>query len=449
MAKLFLPSVRCPSCSHANDADFRFCQQCGYTRQRVVRSAAPSLQVDLAPIDARLQQLLNYDQATSYTRQKHSLQKELEDFLVSLPGRPTLATVTPRDLCRFLVFKDKHGKTQVHRHPCAFLGQRGLHSCGCPLRLSYKTVDSYIGKLRSIFHSIGRDGEWDRRLGLGNPAADKQLKDYLRLLTAEQLQARITPKQATPFFLDKLAQLAQHIDHALAIPNIPVVRQYLLARDQAYFKAVFFSGDRPGDMGQVQVPGILRFPNDDGFLFNHVWGKTLRDGDSNVFGIRRNSNTTICPVIGIERYIEIARKLNIDLTTGYLFRPTTPKGGIANSPLSSSTAEARLKLYLQEMGADDGETLHGFRAGCAVTLALSGAELSEIMDHVGWTRRHTALYYIKLAKVLNPQGASATLASDNVGEGIVGWTEMNDLKRFVCAFPILDSQKRPSTVDHA
>ncbi len=71
------------------------------------------------------------------------------------------------------------------------------------------------------------------------------------------------------------------------------------------------------------------------------------------------------------------------LQTGYLFRPTTPQGGVQNSPLTSSTAEARLKVYLTEMGTDDGETLHGFRAGCAVTLALSGAKLSEIMDHVG------------------------------------------------------------------
>ena len=35
------------------------------------------------------------------------------------------------------------------------------------------------------------------------------------------------------------------------------------------------------------------------------------------------------------------------------------------------------------MGSDNGETLHGFRAGYATTLALSGAELSEITDHVG------------------------------------------------------------------
>ena len=48
------------------------------------------------------------------------------------------------------------------------------------------------------------------------------------------------------------------------------------------------------------------------------------------------------------------------------------------------------------MGSDDGETLHSFRSGCAITLALSGAELSEIMDHVGWTRRHTALHYLTI-----------------------------------------------------
>ena len=113
---------------------------------------------------------------TSYKKQKDSLQRELETFLSALPGFVTMATVTPRDLCRFLIFKDSHCKTQVHRNSCEFLGQRCKHSCGCFLRLFYKTVDSYIGKLRSIFHSIGRDGEWDKRLGLGSPASDKLVR---------------------------------------------------------------------------------------------------------------------------------------------------------------------------------------------------------------------------------------------------------------------------------
>ena len=196
--------------------------------------------------------------------------------------------------------------------------------------------------------------------------------------------------------MEKLAQLSDYIDRNLQSPNITPTQRFILARDQEYFKAVFFSGDRPGDMGPVKVPKILRFPNDDGFLFNPVWGKTFRDGDNNVFGIKRNPQTKICPVQRIEHYMAVAQQLRIDLTRVYLFRPTTPQGGILDAPFSSTAAEARLKRYLREMGSDDGETLHGFRAGCAITLALSGAEFSEIMDHVGWTRRHTALHYLTI-----------------------------------------------------
>ena len=52
-------------------------------------------------------------------------------------------------------------------------------------------------------------------------------------------------------------------------------------------------------LARLKVSGILRFPNDVGFPFNHVWGKTLRDGDENLFGIGRNPHTTICHIRGI------------------------------------------------------------------------------------------------------------------------------------------------------
>ena len=149
---------------------------------------------------------MDFDRATSHAKQKDSLRKEFETFLASLPGHIALATVTPRDICRFVVFKDKNGKTQIHLNGCKYIGQAGWYTCGCPICLSYRTVDSYVGKLRAIFYSIGRDGEWDKRLGLGNPASDKPVKDFLKLVTAKQLQARLTPTQATPFFVDKLTQ---------------------------------------------------------------------------------------------------------------------------------------------------------------------------------------------------------------------------------------------------
>ena len=87
------------------------------------------IDINLDEIDTRLNQLWNFDQATSYSKQKDSLQKEVVNFPLGLLGKPSLAIVSPCNLCHFLVFKDGGGKTQVHRNGCVYLGQRGTHSC--------------------------------------------------------------------------------------------------------------------------------------------------------------------------------------------------------------------------------------------------------------------------------------------------------------------------------
>ena len=89
------------------------------------------------------------------------------------------------------------------------------------------------------------------------------------MLNAEKLRARVTPKQATPLYVDKLTQLSLFLERRL-VQSVTPLHSFIIARDQAYFKTVFFSGDRPGDWGQVKVAEILRFLNDNGFLFNHI-----------------------------------------------------------------------------------------------------------------------------------------------------------------------------------
>ena len=79
-------------------------------------------------------------------------------------------------------------------------------------------------------------------------------------------------------------------------------------------------------------------------------------------------------------------------------------------------------------------------------MALTGADRSEIMEHVGWARRHMALYYLQLAKVLNPSGASAMLAETPLNEAATPWKNTNEFKRFDCAFPSGTSQKRSHLV---
>ncbi|KAK3243404.1 hypothetical protein CYMTET_46939 [Cymbomonas tetramitiformis] len=46
-----------------------------------------------------------------------------------------------------------------------------------------------------------------------------------------------------------------------------------------------------------------RFPDDSGFLFNYVWGKTLRSGDEHIFGIKRLADKPKCPISALEDYL--------------------------------------------------------------------------------------------------------------------------------------------------
>ncbi|KAK3734287.1 hypothetical protein QZH41_015130, partial [Actinostola sp. cb2023] len=359
-----------------------------------------SFELDLHSIDARLAELRLAASAAPYEKQKSALQQELETFLAALPLPKNLPSSSPDHICKFLVWKDRLGKTQVHATGCPHLGRKGITLCGCPTRLAYGTVDSYIGKLRAIFRNTGQDEPWDGRLQSGNPASAQVVRDYLEAVTSEQLQARVTPKQAHPLFMQKLLLLSRFLSKQMTNTTVTPTDLFILARDQAYFKALFFSGDRGADLGLVKTPEILRFPDDTGFLFHHIWGKTLRDGSSNVFGLKRHPNQILCPIAAMETYVAIASELGINLSHGYLFRPTDPHGRIVDKPLTHPTAESRLKIYLTQAGIDEGETLHSFRSGCANTLALSGVRLADVMGHIGWRSDKTALYYLKLSEVL-------------------------------------------------
>ena len=164
---------------------------------------------------------------------------------------------------------------RVHSNGCPHLGKRDVHPCGCPVRLSFNTLDSFMGKLRAIFAAVGRQGELKSSLQLGNPASALEVKSYLKAFTAEQLQARVTVKQGVPLLLPKLHSLARFLRRKMNTPGICVQDLYILARNQAFLKTLFFSSDRGSDLRNVKTLEILRFPSVDGFLFSHIWGKII------------------------------------------------------------------------------------------------------------------------------------------------------------------------------
>lgn len=77
------------------------------------------------------------------------------------------------------------------------------------------------------------------------------VKRYLKALTEEQLQARVLPQQAEPFFVHDLMILCSKIEGLLKDPDIDPTHVFIYARDLAYFKLHFFSGDRSSDLSHI------------------------------------------------------------------------------------------------------------------------------------------------------------------------------------------------------
>ena len=85
--------------------------------------------------------------------------------------------------------------------------------------------------------------------------------------------------------------------------------------------------------------------------------------------------------------------MNVDLSAGFLFRPTSKKGGILNAPLLASTVQARLVNYLSSLGINEGDSVHGFRAGNSILQRLLGMSKEEVAKHIGWKSTALVDYY--------------------------------------------------------
>ena len=102
-----------------------------------------------------------------YERQKDSLEVQLSSFLRSLVPPKKFSAAMAEDIVKFLTSMDAAGKQKLHVRSCS------SKTWSCPKRLAAGTVDSYIGKLRSIFNRLGRTR-------FSNPLSHLCVKEYLK-----------------------------------------------------------------------------------------------------------------------------------------------------------------------------------------------------------------------------------------------------------------------------
>ena len=315
---------------------------------------------------------------------------------------------------RFLHLRAKSGRTQVHEVSCSNFGSSGLRDCGCPRVFAAGTVDSYVGMLRAIFNDAGR-------LNHDNPCASQDVKHWVTACAKEQQRHRVPVKQAKPTFSTHLRLLMKEIDFRLSTlsPSEPFIpKRFLLLRDRAFFRILWYSGDRAGDLGRSLAKEVVRL-EEGSLLLNHTVGKTIRSADGQLLVVPRvPEDPSMCPVAAFDEYVSECASAGVLLKDGSLFPPTvSPRHDSVNlrGYLSSTAATKRLRVYLP----DEELTSHGSRAGAAITLLMLGASREAVMEHCRWASAEVCRHYAKLERVRRLDRSAQLLQSGlSVRDGV-------------------------------
>jgi len=142
----------------------------------------------------------------------------------------------------------------------------------------------------------------------------------------------------------------------------------VLSRDLAFFCIDFYAGVRSSDLGRAKSREVLYQPDFSELLFNHTFGKTLRDGSAHSFCVRSSRHSIVCPVSSFKLYLDIFRLIKVDISSGFLFRSLARHSAISEEPFIGSSPYNRLKGYLGDLGTDEGESPHSLPSGCSITL---------------------------------------------------------------------------------
>lgn len=376
--------------------------------------------MDVRQLDSRLREIDRKARAGAYAKKKEALVVELEGFLSSTGSQESVRTVSDINLRRFLVFKDRKGKTQVHDTVCPFLGKNGSKPCACPKRLAAGTVESLIGQLKDVFKRQGRGETWDEARGVGNPACAVSVKEYLKVVRQEHSQARVTPKQAKPLFLGKLERVCDYLGREILYGELSLGDRFMALRDRAFFCLQFYAGDRAGDLCHLVAQEVRALPEGEGLVIRNTQGKNHDSSNASTCVIRPCMNKVVCPVYNLQAYVKGAQAMGLSLRVGYVFRRMGSKLEVLEGPISYDTVYDRLKVHLVTLGIYNGETPHSIRGGCAVTMQVTGAAkgVGDLQQHMGWRSSAMPARYARM------KGAQGVEVSKRLQKAIDGQSDV-------------------------
>ena len=132
---------------------------------------------------------------------------------------------------------------------------------------------------------------------------------------------------------------------------------------------------------------------EEGLKINIKRSKTDQFGVGSTKGLPYFENSQYCPVVSIQKWIEISK-----INSGALFRRFTKGSNLSEKRLTDQTVALLIKEYLGLAGIDNTNySGHSLRSGFATSAAEAGAEERTIMAMTGHKSTEMVRRYIKNA----------------------------------------------------
>ena len=133
----------------------------------------------------------------------------------------------------------------------------------------------------------------------------------------------------------------------------------------------------------------------EGLKINLKRSKTDQYGEGSVKGLPYFENPQYCPVVSIEKWLELSK-----INNGPLFRRFTKGSNLSENRLTDQSVALIIKEYLKLAGIDNKNySGHSLRSGFATSAAEAGAEERSIMAMTGHKSTEMVRRYIKEANL--------------------------------------------------
>lgn len=241
--------------------------------------------------------------------------------------------------------------------------------------------------LNTLKHRLAALSRWHQDHGFPDPTKDPKIRLVLKgIRTLHPAQE----KRAKPLEVEILQSICHWLEEATACAlkrgdNATVLKH---TRDRALVLLGFWRGFRSDELINLRVECIEIKPEEGMtcFLPRSKGDRQLEGREYSCPALSR-----LCPIEAVQAWLALST-----LTEGPLFRKINRWGHLSDSGLAAGSIVPILRQLFLRAGVANSEVFssHSLRRGFANWARLSGWDIRELMNYVGWRDVKTAMRYL-------------------------------------------------------